>query len=286
MYESYKTNASNGYADQLNIETPEQVDLHFPIAGIGSRFLAVLTDSLIQGASLFFMVIGFALIVSAAEKIPGAGGAVSNTGAKWLVAGTVLFYFLLYWGYYSLFEAFWNGQTPGKRLLKIRVIKDSGRQITLFEALARNLIRIIDMLPSFYLVGVIAMLCNREQKRLGDLVAGTIVVHERRDEQPMMSHNSRTFTAHLYRQSAETPREPVSSLVPADAMARLDAGDLNVIDTFFSRALDLDLEKRAEIAGRIADRMSAKMRVPLPEGVAPERVLESIGHSMRAQSGR
>jgi hypothetical protein len=101
-----------------------------------------------------------------------------------------------------------------------------------------------------------------------------------------MTHNSRTFTAHLYRQPAETPREPVSPLVPADAMARLDAGDLNVIDTFFSRALDLDLDKRAEIAGRVADRMIAKMRIPLPEGVAPERLLESIAHSMRAQSGR
>jgi uncharacterized RDD family membrane protein YckC len=282
MYESYKTNESNGYADQLNIETPEQVDLRFSIAGIGSRFLAILTDSCIQGATLFFLVLGFALIVSAAPKIAGAAGAVSDTGAKWLVAGVVLFYFLLYWGYYSLFEAYWNGQTPGKRLLKIRVIKDSGRQITLFEALARNLLRVIDMLPSFYLVGVITMLCNREQKRLGDLVAGTIVVHERSNDQPLMSHNSRTFTASLYRQSVESPRERL----PADAMARLDTGDLNVIDTFFSRALDLDLDKRAEIASRIADRMSTKMRVPLPEGVAPERVLESIAHSMRAQSGR
>jgi uncharacterized RDD family membrane protein YckC len=277
---------SKGYADQLNIETPEQVELRFPIAGIGSRFLAILTDSFIQGATLFFLFLGFALIVSAAPKIPGAAAAALDTGAKWFVAGVVLFNFLLYWGYYSLFEAFWNGQTPGKRLLKIRVIKDSGRQITLFEALARNLLRVIDMLPSFYLVGVITMLCNREQKRLGDLVAGTIVVHERSNEQPLMSHNSRTFTASLYPQPLEAAREPVSSLVPADGVARLDAGDLNVIDTFFSRALDLDLDKRAEIAGRIADRMSAKMRVPLPEGMAPERVLESIAHSMRAQSGR
>jgi uncharacterized RDD family membrane protein YckC len=289
MYEPYKSNGPNeskGYADQLNIETPEQVELRFPIAGIGSRFLAILTDSFIQGATLFFLFLGFALIVSAAPKIPGAAAAVSDTGAKWFVAAVVLFYFLLYWGYYSLFEAFWNGQTPGKRLLKIRVIKDSGRQITLFEALARNLLRVIDMLPSFYLVGVITMLCNREQKRLGDLVAGTIVVHERSNEQPLMSHNSRTFTASLYTQPLEAAREPVSSLVPADGVARLDAGDLNVIDTFFSRALDLDLDKRADIAGRIADRMSAKMRVPLPEGMAPERVLESIAHSKRAQSGR
>ena len=280
MYES------KSYADQLNIETPEQVELRFPIAGIGSRFLAILTDSFLQGVTLFFLILAFALIVSAAPKIPGAVASLSGTGAKWFVAGVVLFYFLLYWGYYSLFEAFWNGQTPGKRLLKIRVIKDSGRQITLFEALARNLLRVIDMLPSFYLVGVITMLCNREQKRLGDLVAGTIVVHERSDAQPLMSHSSRTFTASLYSQPLEAGREPVSSLVPADGVARLDASDLNVIDTFFSRVLDLDLDKRAEIASRIADRMSAKMQVPLPEGMAPERVLESIAHSMRAQSGR
>jgi RDD family len=185
-----------------------------------------------------------------------------------------------------LFEAFWNGQTPGKRLLKIRVIKDSGRQITLFEALARNLIRVVDSLPSFYLIGVITMLCNKQQKRLGDMVAGTIVVHERGDEQPLMNHNSRTFTASLYPQPVEEAREPIGLLLPADAVARLDLGDLNVIDTYFSRALDLDMDKRAEMASRIANRMSAKMQVPLPEGVTPERVLESIVHTMRAQSGR
>jgi uncharacterized RDD family membrane protein YckC len=284
MYES--SNEYGGYADQLNIETPEQVDLRFPIAGIGSRFLALLTDSFIQGVTLFLLFLAFALIFSSARKIPGVAGTPSDAAAKWFIAGIFMFYFLLYWGYYSLFEAFWNGQTPGKRLLKIRVIKDSGRQITLFEALARNLLRVVDMLPSFYLIGVITMLCNREQKRLGDLVAGTIVVHERSDEQPLMSHNSRTFTSALYPQPLEITREPAGVLLPADGVARLDAGDLNVMDTFFSRALDLDLDKRAEIAGRIADRMSAKMQVPLPVDVAPERALESIAHAMRAQSRR
>jgi uncharacterized RDD family membrane protein YckC len=286
MYESANESVnSRGYADQLNIETPEQVDLRFPIAGIGSRFLALLTDSVIQGFAIAFIFFCFFLVILSSSRKLSAGAATPDTAAKWLLAGMILFYFLLHWGYYSLFEAFWNGQTPGKRLLKIRVIKDSGRQITLFEALARNLIRIIDMLPSFYLIGVITMLCNREQKRLGDLVAGTIVVHERSDEQPLMSHNSRTFTSALYPQPLETA-QPVGVLLPADGVARLDAGDLNVIDTFFSRALDLDLDKRAEIAGRVAERMSAKMQVPLPVDVAPERVLESIAHAMRTQSGR
>jgi uncharacterized RDD family membrane protein YckC len=277
-------NDFRGYADQLNIETPEQVELRFPIAGIGSRFLALMTDSLLQGAAILVLILVFILIASALPKGTGVSPP-SATAGKWIVAAIVLFYFLLYWGYYSLFEAFWNGQTPGKRLLKIRVIKDSGRQITLFEALARNLLRVVDMLPSFYLIGVITMLCNREQKRLGDLVAGTIVVHERSEEQPLMSHNSRTFTSALYPQPLETAREPVEALLPADRVARLNAGDLNVIDTFFGRALDLDLDKRAEIAGRIVERMSAKMQIPLPVDVDPERVLQSIAHTMRAQSG-
>ena len=291
MYESgndamsQSKNHSTSYADQLNIETPEQVELRFPIAGIGSRFLALLTDTVLQGAALLVLFVVFFLIISASPKVVNST-APSNTASKWFMAGAVLFYFLLYWGYYSLFEAFWNGQTPGKRLLKIRVIKDSGRQITLFEALARNLLRVVDALPSFYLIGVISMLCNKEQKRLGDLVAGTIVVHERSDEQPLLSHNSRTFTASLYPQPVETAREPQGVQLPADGVARLDADDLNVIETFFGRALDLDLDKRAEIADRIAKRMSAKMQVPLPAGVAPERVLESIAYMMRAHSGR
>ena len=282
MYESI--NQSTGYADQLNIETPEQVDLRFPIAGIGSRFLAVLTDSVIKIFALLLLIFGFVLIFSSVKTTPGMP--TSDTAVKWFIAAIVLFLFMVQWAYYSLFEAFWNGQTPGKRLLKIRVIKDSGRQISLFEALARNLLRVVDWFPTLYLVGVISMLCNKEQKRLGDFVAGTIVVHERGDEQPLMSHNSRTFTSSLYPQPLETVREPVGISLPADGVARLDAGDLNVIDTFFSRALDLDLEKRAEIAGRIAERMSVKMGVPLPVDVASERVLESIAHAMRAQGRR
>ena len=279
-------NENKGFADQLNIETPEQVELHFPIAGIGSRFLALFADTAIQSVVLFVTFFFFAVVFASAKR-QSVSGALSDNAAKWFVAAIVFFFFLLYWGYFSLFEAFWNGQTPGKRLLKIRVIKDSGRQITLFEALARNLLRVIDMLPpNFYLVGVISMLCNKEQKRLGDFVAGTIVVHERSDEQPLMNHNSRTFTAALYPQPFEEAARTDGGWLPADAVARLDAGDLHVIDTFFGRALDLDLDKRAEMAGRIAGRMSAKMQMPLPEDVSPERALEAIAYAMRAQGRR
>ena len=104
-------------------------------------------------------------------------GEFTRSGEKWLVALVILIHFLMYWGYFALFEAFKNGQTPGKMLFKLRVIQDSGRQITFFEAMTRNLIRVIDLIPSFYLVGVISMLCNRQHKRLGDL-AGRLTPEE------------------------------------------------------------------------------------------------------------
>jgi uncharacterized RDD family membrane protein YckC len=271
--------------DQLNIETPEQVDLHLPIAGIGSRFLAILADTVIQIIAEILLILLFVIFASASQR--EHFGEVSDTAGKWFLAAMVFFNFLLFWGYFALFEAFWNGQTPGKRMVKIRVIKDSGRQITLFEALARNLVRVIDMLPpNLYFVGLISMLCNRRQKRLGDLVAGTIVIHERSSEQPLMGHNSRGITASVYQQPPPQSLQRAGAVQPpADAIARLRPEDLNVIESFLARALDLDLSTRYEIAGRIAASMFAKMDLPLPPDLNPERALESIAYAMRSQAG-
>ena len=275
---------SRGYADQLNIETPEQVDLRFPIAGIGSRFLAVLADIALRTLVLIVIVLIFSLIFSAAPRIRGTSD-LSGTGAKWFVAGIFFIFFLLNWGYFSLFEAFWNGQTPGKKFCKIRVIQQSGRQITFFEAMTRNLIRIVDMLPSFYLIGVIATLCNRQHQRLGDLAAGTLVVHERPSDEPLWSGTgTRTITAAAFEPPATEPsfqRRDETNL-PADAVARLTAEDLSVIDRFFSRILDMELDTRARIAERLAAQMSEKMGLPLAAETKHEPFLEAIARQMRS----
>jgi uncharacterized RDD family membrane protein YckC len=270
--------------DQLNIETPEQVDLRLPIAGIGSRFIAILVDSVLQIVAELVLILIFVLLVSASQR--ERLGDLSDTTGKWLVAALFLFHFLLFWGYFALFEAFWNGQTPGKRLFRIRVIKDSGRQITLFEALARNLIRVVDMIPPpLYFVGVVSMLCNRQQKRLGDFVAGTIVIHEKTSEQPLLGHNSLSITASVYQQPpVEYVPKAGGFQLPADAVARLKAEDLNVIESFLARALDLDLTTRSAIASRIAATMFAKMNLPLSPEVIPERALEAISYAMRSQA--
>ncbi|GGA73126.1 transporter [Edaphobacter acidisoli] len=267
--------------DQLNIETPELVDIRFSVSGIGSRCLAILVDTLIQVAVQIFILLLLILLGVTFSKISTAAS------DKWIIAGVVLVYFALYWGYFSLFEYFWNGQTPGKHLFKIRVVKDTGRQITFFEALARNLLRIIDSLPSFYLVGVISMMCNKQQKRLGDFVAGTIVVHERQEDQPLLGHNSRMLTAGLYQQPVSEPplQSPAgSALIQGDAIGRLKAPDLQMIEAFTARALDLDMDVRARMADRVANQIAGKMNYPIPEGTNPERFLEAVAYAMRAQS--
>ena len=196
----------------------------------------------------------------------------------------MLVVFLLRWGYYTVFEAFWNGQTPGKKLCKLRVIRDSGRQITFFESMTRNLIRVIDSLPGFYAIGIITMLCNRRSKRLGDFAAGTLVVHERAPEPP---HLGRLRFSHHHRRSLcrLAPPPPVADPnavdLPADAVARLTADDLNVIDHFFARAIDIDIARRSALAERLAQQMTARMGIAMPVGVAPERILESIARILR-----
>ncbi len=266
------------------VETPEQVELHFPLAGLGSRFLAVLLDILIQVAAN--IVLGIVIVIVFA--IPATQrhlNSMSDTAGKWFVAGIIFAYFLLYWGYFSLFEAFRNGQTPGKRVMKIRVVKDSGRQITFFEALARNLLRVVDLLPGMYLVGAVSIMVTRQNKRLGDLVADTIVVHERTDEFAGYSSlpASRSFTAGFG--SVPAAPAPVLAGIPVDAVMRLGGDDLHVIDTYLGRAIELPMATRATLASRMLDGLCGKMGVAVPVDVPPERTLEALAYALRGRGG-
>jgi uncharacterized RDD family membrane protein YckC len=277
-----------GQADTHYIDTPEQVGLEFSVAGIGSRFVALLLDMLIVCAILLLELLVIIMIGAASTAAPSSGK-LGEAAGKWFVAIIIFINFAIFWGYFALFEAYWKGQTPGKRVMKLRVIKDSGRQITFFEALARNLLRVVDYLPSFFLVGVVTMLCNKRNQRLGDLVAGTLVVHERLDESSLLYQTSTTlvapvgFAAPTIGQEVVAPwGNAVAPMFPDDAVAKLSSQDLMVIETFFSRMLDLPMATRASVAYRMAAQMAAKMGVVVPEG-NPERALESVAYQMRSQ---
>ncbi len=271
--------------EEHGIDTPEQVQLHFPLAGLGSRFLALLLDTVIQFAANIVLVIVIVLVFSAASA-SGATNHMSDRAGKWFVAGIILVYFLLFWGYFSLFEALRNGQTPGKRVLKIRVIKASGRQITFFEALARNLVRVVDSLPGMYLVGVVSILLTKENKRLGDMVADTIVVHERVDDFGgyLAIPASRTFTSGLY--PAPAAPAPELSGIAADRVAMLGADDLHLIDSYLARAISLPIETRGVLASRLLDALCSRMQVAVPTAISPERTLEALSFTLRSQGRR
>src|SRR5579863_10366441 len=138
--------SSDQSSDQLSIETPELVAIEMPLAGIGSRFIALLVDYLIWFAGLLVLLVILAIVLPAVH-------AFSHLSEQWTIAILVFLVFLVNWGYFMLFEAFWNGQTPGKRVARIRVIQRSGRAIGLFESMARNFIRYVDQIPFFYAVG-------------------------------------------------------------------------------------------------------------------------------------
>jgi uncharacterized RDD family membrane protein YckC len=261
--------------DQLSIDTPELVAIEMPLAGIGSRFIALLVDYLIWGAA--FTVLALLLTVILPSVL-----SYSQLTANWVVAVFILLTFLLNWGYFTLFEAFWNGRTPGKRVARIRVIQRSGRAIGLFESMARNLVRYIDQIPGPYVVGVITMFVTKQHQRLGDLAAGTLVVRDREQPAPMWSEAAaRTFTAPVFAATAPMTEPHVALTLPATGIAKLSPADLGVLEGFFARRLDMSMETRQRIAQRIAAALTAKSGLEPPEGVSVETFLEAAARQLR-----
>jgi len=158
--------------------TTEKVPFSYRVAGLGARFLAWLIDL------LFIVLLG---IIGAFAAIPldmvteGMGTAVTRI---WI--------FCLTWVYFLFFEWLWSGQTPGKRLMGLRVIQWRGTAITFYDSALRNLIRVVDSLPVFYAVGFVIASNNRENRRLGDLAANTLVVHVERQGKPIQALTAAT----------------------------------------------------------------------------------------------
>lgn len=155
----------------LNVATPERVQVSLPIAGIGSRAMAYLIDAALLGAIFLVLFFLYSLITPDMLK-----AAQSLSGVERAIAGLVTFG--LVWGYWTGMEVAWRGQTVGKRLMKIRVVKSDGSPVGIFESAVRNLLRIVDFMPLCYPVGLITMLIDSRHRRLGDLLAGTMLVRE------------------------------------------------------------------------------------------------------------
>jgi uncharacterized membrane protein SpoIIM required for sporulation/uncharacterized RDD family membrane protein YckC len=156
----------------VDIETPEHVAFSYTLAGAGSRVLAALIDY-----AICFLLLVVTLIVSMAVGTPGS---VARAAGAWGSAILIIVQFAVIWGYYVLFEGLNDGQTPGKRWLGLRVVQEGGYSVTFAASAVRNLARAIDQQPVIlYAVGLVSVVVSRSHKRLGDMLAGTIVVRER-----------------------------------------------------------------------------------------------------------
>jgi uncharacterized RDD family membrane protein YckC len=249
------------FADKLTIETPEQTALDFPIAGVGSRFLALAIDTLIQ------MLVGLIVGLGGSMAIAGISVVMPSAGV-WGLAVMLLFYFLLYFGYFAFFEILWNGQTPGKRKAGIRVIKDSGRPLTPAESIGRNLLRIVDWLPAFYAAGIASAVLTKGNKRLGDLVVGSLVVRE----------SSLSELKPLWQTSQDSVSPPLSPL----GAANLSLDEFALIDSFLNRRNDLDADVRYRMADQIFRRLAPKLSLPADRTLSTETILESLARERRA----
>lgn len=254
--------------------TPEYVEFNFVLAGLMSRFLALLVDtvlSILITYLLFILVLIFSLLLSAGTAAVGGAGAGSSLFGLGMAAQFVI-WFLIDWGYMVLLETVWSGQTVGKKMLGLRVIQDTGVRVGVYQSLLRNLVRPLDKLPIFYLVGGAAALFSNTQQRLGDLLAGTIVVRERRLKIP----------AQLERPDGDT-----SLLADADFRARvakLSAEEENVMFSAALRREELGMEARLNLFATLARRLEEDLGFTKPAHLSDEKLVLLVSAALAARN--
>jgi uncharacterized RDD family membrane protein YckC len=236
--------------DKLSIDTPEQVALDFSLATIGSRFLALAIDTVIQFAVAIVLL---AIALVAAWLFQVAFDALS----PWILAVLILGSFLVHYGYFAIFELVWNGQTPGKRVIGLRVISTTGRPISPYEAILRNVVRIADQMPGIYAVGIIVVFVTERSQRLGDLAAATVVVHERA----------------MAASDLDTSVDPPARLTHHGA-SRLAPEELAVVELFLRRRDQLGNYERSRMASQVADRV--RTRLGIAQKTNNEQFLEEV----------
>jgi len=260
--------------DILVIETPERVPLHFALASIGNRFLACAIDHGLQALAILLMLIAFTLIAnysSIGENITSA--------PKWVKAIMIVVVFLIFSSYFAFFEWIWNGQTPGKRWLKLRVIREDGRPVTFWEAAVRNLVRTLDMMPApFYSIGLISVFVSASDQRVGDMVAGTVVVREREAEAPAFAQ---VFASPVSDPALRRSFQPVDFVANVDALTE---SEIQVVETFLRRRWDLVDMARQWMAWRVSLPILYKLRPRYDLATFTyEGFLEELLHRYRAR---
>jgi uncharacterized RDD family membrane protein YckC len=220
----------------LDVATPERVSLSLPVAGIGYRCLAWLVDATIL---FFFWVTAYFVFSLLVSDVLGVFRGLSGFAQTLLAVG----FFATQWMYWTLAEVFFRGQTPGKRLMRIRVVRVDGSPIGVYESAVRNLLRAVDFLPLLYAVGSLSMLFTQQHRRLGDLLAGTLLVREER------------FDLNKYAPAVQPSPEAVPAAALPTGSGRLESSDVELILAFLERAPWLEENARRQLGTRMVEQL-------------------------------
>lgn len=247
--------------DQFDVKTPEFVSLQFQLAGLGSRAAAFIIDQVIlMIANIVIILIPLLIIMFQPKTMFGTD---MDTV---VIAIIIILMFVINWGYFFAFEYFMGGRTPGKKMMGIRVIQENGHSITLLSSFIRNLLRIIDSLPAYYLLGIAMIFFHSKHKRVGDLVAGTIVVHERK------AKKQKKLTA-LEKEIGQRGLSKNDLVIDEWALKSIDTKDWNLVNTYTNRLLQLPLHEKTKLTKQVAEIIFPKVGLEL-EGKT-EREIEN-----------
>jgi uncharacterized RDD family membrane protein YckC len=233
--------------ERVDIKTPEFVSIQFQIAGLGSRSAAFIIDQLL------LMIVNILSIIVLLFVMDGMSSfsffMMENTLP---IAITVIVLFIVNWGYFFAFEFFSGGRTLGKKLVGIRVIQENGHSITLLSSFIRNFIRMIDSLPTAYFLGIIMIFFHSKHKRLGDIVAGTIVVHERK---PKRNKKQTRLEEEIYNRGLSKDDLTIDEWT----LKSLGIKEWKLVSTYANRFQQIPLEERNQLTEQIAEVLLPKI---------------------------
>ncbi|MGG4166586.1 RDD family protein [Rossellomorea vietnamensis] len=239
------------HEEQVDIRTPEYVSLKFQPAGLGSRAAALMIDQIIL-TIINISIVVFLFFVLADDNLK-----LNMFDFNSVLLGFVLItIFVINWGYFFALEYFWGGKTVGKRMLGIRVMQENGHSVTLLSCFIRNLMRIIDMLPVSYFLGMIMIFLHSKHKRLGDIVAGTIVVHERRVK-------GKKKEKAIEKEIRERGLRQEDLSVEEWTLKQLGTKEWNLVRTYANRFRQLPLSERNHLSKKLADILFPKLGIDM-----------------------
>jgi uncharacterized RDD family membrane protein YckC len=248
--------------NRIQLQTPESVELEFTLAGIGNRALALLIDYIVLGLTLLLLWIAWLVFSPQLENLLNTFASSNPNTRLWLLAAIILINFFIYTGYFVFFEVFWQGQTPGKRYTKIRVIRDDGRRVGVQQAVLRSLLRPVDDLM---FIGTFFIIFGSKEKRLGDWAAGTIVIQE---EYLVAAAN---FSV------SEAAQELATQLPQMVNLSQLLPDDFAAIREYLQRRKAMSSQARTDLSLQMARQVKKIVTLEqIPAGLTPDVFLEAV----------